>query len=136
MQRRIQSSTGQRGKRVAGQQMGRTSSDYKGGRLSAMGKKEAVVVRRSDVEYFSSLQTNASHIKFQQDSDAMSSHKTFEQRQRDSRADRVLLRTTLGKQNQAEQVLASGFFTHPKQQVKVRPTTAKPERKHQVVGNF
>ena len=46
-----------------------------------------------------------------------------------------MLRTTLGKQNQAEQVLASGFFTQPKQQVRSRPTTAGlVGRRHQVVG--
>ena len=78
MQRRIQSSSGPRAQRIAGQQMGRTSSDFRGEQLSTLGKKEAVVVRRSDIDYFSSLQTKASNLKYQQDTDALSSHKTFE----------------------------------------------------------
>ena len=58
--------------------MGRTSSDFRGEQLSTLGKKEAVIVRRSDIDYFSSLQTKASNLKYQQDTDALSSHKTFE----------------------------------------------------------
>ena len=135
MQRRIQSSTGPRGKRVAGQKMGRTSSDFKGEQYSGLGsKKEHIILRRSDNEYFSSLQTNASHAKFQQELDATSSSKTYEQRQKDLKTEQVNLRTELGKQNRAEQVLASGFFSQPKQQVRNRPETAHVSKRHQIVG--
>jgi hypothetical protein len=51
--------------------------------MSALGKKEAHVAKRSDLEYYSSLQTAASAMKFAHESDALSTNKTVEHRRRE-----------------------------------------------------
>ena len=57
---------------------------------SALGaKKEARVVRRSDLEYYSSLQTTASAMKFAQSEDQMSTNKTAEKLRQDRLDDKV-----------------------------------------------
>ena len=46
--------------------------------MSAFSKKEAQVVRRSDIEYYSSLQTAASAMKLAHEEELLSSNKTAE----------------------------------------------------------
>ena len=52
-------------------------------------------------------------MKFAQEDDALSSQKTVEKRRRDKFEDQCNMRTELGQQNRAEQILATGFLTTP-----------------------
>ena len=77
---------------------------------SSVGKREAKVARRSDMEYYSSLQTAASHLKLQTDSDLASSHLTSDQRRHNHYLNQLNEQTELGRKNKQEQVLATGFL--------------------------
>ena len=65
--------------------------------MSSFSKKEAQVVRRSDLEYYSSLQTAASAMKLAQEEEMLSSNKTAEQLWKDKYEDHCNMQTELGK---------------------------------------
>ena len=84
-------------------------------------------------------------MKLAHEEELLSSNKTAEQRWKDKYEDHCNMQTELGKQNKAEQMMASGYLTRPKQEL--RPQTAAttggfgrsnppPSNRRQVVGEL
>ena len=71
----------------------RVATDVNVSNLGSHAKKNAHVYRRSEMEYFSSLQTAASAKKFAQEEDLLSSQKTVDQRRRDRYDDENNMKT-------------------------------------------
>ena len=71
------------------------------------------MAKRSDMEYYSSLQTAASQLKLAYEDEVLTSNKTTMQRRQDKFEEQQNLQTQLGRQNKAEQLLASGFLATP-----------------------
>lgn len=81
-------------------------------------------------------------MKLAHEEELLSSNKTAEQRWKDKYEDHCNMQTELGKQNRAEQMMASGYLTRPKQEL--RPQTAAnifgrsnpPSNRRQVLGEL